>query len=349
MSPLATFLDTNARALLTFVPALRDGRVDAVHDARVATRRLRAALGILESLGPHPHLAEARALARRASRALGRVRDLDVGLQLLEDLERRAPTSAQAAAYCRQELVRDRTSARRRLVRKLDQLSLERLPLLLRVGIPRLGRALAHRAREQADDVTGAVGHASGVYFPRRAHAARIEIKKLRYLIEFHDPSDREALKVLRKAQEVLGDIQDREVVRRMVRRFGDLQPSPQVDLAPLVAMLDAECVVLYDRFIERRPELLAVCERLASGPALVSPGLVTGTVLTAGALVAGSVMQVLRARPGSTGREVGGGSFRPFELRTKVVGNDPAAERSAVEPRHEDAAVAVQQGQQVD
>jgi CHAD domain-containing protein len=295
MSPLASFLDTNAHALLTLVPALRDGRVDAVHDARVATRRLRAALGIIESLGDYPHLDEARLLARKTARALGRVRDLDVALQLLDELERRAPSAAPAAAFCRRELFRQRTAARRRLVKKLDDLSLRRLPELLNGHVPRLDRALADQARNRATGVAQAVGHASGVYFPRRAHAARIEIKKLRYLIEFHDPSDRESLKVLRKGQEILGDIQDRQVVQGMVQELLGDSPAPDVDLAPLVAMLEAECVVLYDRFIERRADLLDVCERIASRRTVPRTALVTGALLTAGAVVAGRVVPLRR------------------------------------------------------
>jgi len=295
MSPLATFLDRNARELLTLVPALRDGRVDAVHDARVATRRLRAALGIIETLGDYPHLDEARLLARKTARALVRVRDLDVALQLLDDLERRAPSAAPAAAFCRRELFRQRTAARRRLVRKLDDLSLRRLPELLNGRVPRLDRALADQARNRAAAVAQAVDHASGVYFPRRAHAARIEIKKLRYLIEFHDPSDRESLKVLRKGQEILGDIQDRQVVQGMVQELLDASPAADVDLAPLLAMLEAECVVLYDRFIERRGGLLDVCERITSRRTVPRSALVTGALLTAGAVVAGRIVPLRR------------------------------------------------------
>lgn len=297
MSPLATFLDTNARALLTFVPALRDGRVDAVHDARVATRRLRAALGILESLGPHPHLAEARALARRASRALGRVRDLDVGLELLGDLERRAPSAAPAAALCRRQMQRARTAARRKLVRKLDDLPLHRLPALVGGTLPALGPALAAQARERAGRVLGAIDRASGVYFPRRAHGARIEIKKLRYLIEFHDPSDVEALKVLRQSQAILGDIQDRQVVHGMVAGIADAK-APELDLAPLLDLLEAECDVLYDRFIERRAALVAVCGRLASPPR--RPAMPARTLLAAGAVVAGAALPIWRFRTAS-------------------------------------------------
>jgi CHAD domain-containing protein len=223
------------------------------------------------------------------------VRDLDVALQLLDDLERRAPAAAPAAAFCRRELVRQRTAARRRLVRKLDDLSLRRLPELFNGRLPRVDRALSDQACHRAAAVAQAVDHASGVYFPKRAHAARIEIKKLRYLVEFQDPSDRESLKVLRKGQEILGDIQDRQVVQGMVQDLLDGSSAPDVDLAPLVAMLEAECVVLYDRFIERRGDVLDVCERIASRRAAPRSALVTGALLTAGAVVAGSIVPLRR------------------------------------------------------
>jgi CHAD domain-containing protein len=158
-----------------------------------------------------------------------------------------------------------------------------------------LDHALADQARTRAAAVAQAIDHASGVYFPRRAHAARIEIKKLRYLIEFHDPSDRTSLKVLRKGQEILGDIQDRQVVQGMVQELLGDSPAPDLDLTPLVAMLEAECVVLYDRFIERRGDLLDVCERIASRRTVPRSALVTGALLTAGAIVAGRVVPLRR------------------------------------------------------
>jgi CHAD domain-containing protein len=45
-------------------------------------------------------------------------------------------------------------------------------------------RDLRYTLRDRARMAAEAVDHATGVYFPRRAHAARIAIKKLRYAME---------------------------------------------------------------------------------------------------------------------------------------------------------------------
>jgi len=294
MASLTASLSDNAQILISLVPAVRDASTDAIHDARVATRRLRGALDVLK--GPHmpPRLEEAAALARRVARALSRVRDIDVSLALLADLERRAPAAAPAAALCRRELLRARTLARRRLVKKFDELPVETLPGLIAGPAPRLNSVLVRRGRERARAVAEAVNYASGVYFPRRAHAARVELKKLRYLLEFSDFPDETGLKLLRKSQEILGDIQDRQVLYETVEAMRDESVASGADLDPLLGLLEAECGVIYERFLARRGEVLALCHRIAGMPARHSLA-VKGTLITIGAVAAGSVWQLGR------------------------------------------------------
>ena len=295
MSSLQTYLSDNARSLIALIPTARDGGVEAIHDARVATRRIRAALDIITRHRPEPHLDEAAAMTRRLARALGRARDVDVSLELLSDLERRAPAAASAAAFCRGRLLRERTAARRRLVRKIDSMPIDTLPTLLAVHLPRLTNVLAERAQERAGRVIDAVHHASGVYFPKRAHAARVGIKKLRYLLEFGAASDEEAVRVLRKCQQTLGEVQDRKVLYDTVAA---LREDSSADLEPLLAQVEAESVVLYDRFLERRDELLAACARIAapSRVTVLRPRAVTGTLVMLGAVAAGSAWHKRRA-----------------------------------------------------
>ena len=300
MASLGSFLSDNAQSLVALVPAVRDGATEAVHDARVATRRIRAALDVLARHRPEPHLDEAAEIVRRIARALGRVRDIDVSLELLADLERRVPAAAAGAALCRGHLLRQRTAARRQLVRKVDSLPLGKLPALMAIKIPRLERVLAERARERADEVVEAVHHSSGVYFPRRAHALRVGIKKLRYLLEFSAARDEHALKLLRKSQQILGDSQDRQVLYKAVEGIAKTTPGEELD--PLLAQIEAECAHLYDRFLERRTEILEVCRQLATEPTSLRPRAVTGTLVMLGAVAAGSAWQGLRLR-GATRR----------------------------------------------
>ena len=61
--------------------------VERVHDMRVATRRLRAALELFETCFPPKRWRKALRRVRALADALGERRDLDVELELLEDLE----------------------------------------------------------------------------------------------------------------------------------------------------------------------------------------------------------------------------------------------------------------------
>lgn len=58
--------------------------VERVHDMRVATRRLRAALEVFEACFPRKRHRKALKRVKRLADALGRRRDLDVEIELLE-------------------------------------------------------------------------------------------------------------------------------------------------------------------------------------------------------------------------------------------------------------------------
>jgi CHAD domain-containing protein len=60
------------------------GDVERVHDMRVATRRLRAALEIFEPCFPRKRWRKALKRVKRLADALGERRDLDVEIELLE-------------------------------------------------------------------------------------------------------------------------------------------------------------------------------------------------------------------------------------------------------------------------
>lgn len=169
-----------------------------------------------------------------------------------------------------------------------------------------LGSFLSDNARTLAtlvpavrDGATEAIHDAR--YFPKRAHALRVSIKKLRYLLEFSAARDEGALKLLRKSQQILGDSQDRQVLYKTVEALAEATPNGELD--PLLAQIEAESIHLYDRFLERRVEMLAVCQRLAAErTSSFRPRTLTGTVVMLGAVAAGSAWHGLRLR-GATRR----------------------------------------------
>src|SRR5688572_4338706 len=92
---------TNFGILLSSAPGIREGNGGAVHDARVATRRLRALLPIVMAGLPEEQREATSATLRRIGRALGGARDADVSVKQLKALELRIPFAARAITTLR--------------------------------------------------------------------------------------------------------------------------------------------------------------------------------------------------------------------------------------------------------
>jgi CHAD domain-containing protein len=274
MSTAAQSFSSNLHTVLSLLPSLRDGDVDAIHDARVATRRLRAALPIVAIDRPSDAWDEATKTLRTAGRSLGKARDVDVALDVLEDLERRAPMTAPAAAAMRARLLPEQLERRRKLIKRLEALDLGAVALahgpprrergLLTWRQPPSRRVVQFAIGEGARELRTVIEHASGVYFPARAHRVRIAMKKLRYLVELQDtdqPGRRRSLKVLRQAQEILGEMHDREVLMERLKRLRRKEDIPGARV--LLQVLDAEARALFRKYVTQRQDLLAVTETL--------------------------------------------------------------------------------------
>ena len=85
--PLCKHLDSLVDALRKFVPAaLQEFDEDSIHKARVTTRRLKAAIEMLNSLLNPEHARPFARVGKRLRRRLGPLRDLDVMLRHLDEL-----------------------------------------------------------------------------------------------------------------------------------------------------------------------------------------------------------------------------------------------------------------------
>ena len=100
-----------SQELLKHVPGVRNGDPDAIHDARVATRRIRA---VLEVVGDDSeHHAEFTQEMRGLGRALGAARDLDVVVELFEKKLWQVPEAARAVVTLIRVAIHERAIARR--------------------------------------------------------------------------------------------------------------------------------------------------------------------------------------------------------------------------------------------
>src|SRR5688572_27940208 len=91
------------------LPAATTGDVAALHQARVASRRMRAALPMVTTNG---RVKKIEREMRRITRALGPVRELDVVCQMLDEFRGGGQASRQAVAKLRQAVMRERNDLR---------------------------------------------------------------------------------------------------------------------------------------------------------------------------------------------------------------------------------------------
>lgn len=208
---------------------LRMDRDDqALHDFRVALRRLRSTLRAyrpwldnrLVSRKLHRRL-------KRVTRATGAARDAEVGLVWLQHERQRL--GARARVGCDRmvaELKARRAGAydeiRQRVADEFDALD-ARLGAALRgrAGVahaPRLGPAVGGLMREQIDALLTELGLIASVTGTKSIHSTRIEAKRLRYLLEPLVPelaNGAALLHSLKCLQEEFGELCDRQVLAR--------------------------------------------------------------------------------------------------------------------------------------
>lgn len=109
---LLDHLDDLLKELHDNVPkALKQFDTDGIHDARVATRRLKAAMGLLESVLSDNRRKDFEKVLKKVRRRLGPLRDLDVMIEHLAKLETHG-AHGPAAAWLKAHLEAQRDAAR---------------------------------------------------------------------------------------------------------------------------------------------------------------------------------------------------------------------------------------------
>jgi CHAD domain-containing protein len=218
----AGLLQDRIDKLLLELPGALAGDAEAVHQMRVAARRLRAALPLL-AIKPHGgRVRRARRALHALTRCGGESRDFDVGLELLagrigvlgNNRERRVLLS---------RLRRARTRARRAMVSAIAELDVTKMHRELRAVLSR-GTKPGHvvlqriaRTRERRGDVLLAQIDAHARRFdPEALHRLRRHARRLRYVAEVADAlrgEDSAIPDVFKQVQDELGHLHDAAVL----------------------------------------------------------------------------------------------------------------------------------------
>jgi len=266
------------------LPALENGDVPALHRTRVASRRLRELVPMLQLEGD-----AAKKLGRRLRKItsrLGTVRELDVLLILIDELHVSRREHREALSRVAVAAARKRDEARKRLFHRLPLAGLWRIAKRLERLADKLGdseesgatvaarrwqSAVDARVARRAERLKLAIEEAGAVYLPERLHAVRVALKKLRYSAELAAElaGDRVTpdIRTLRRAQDTLGRLHDLQMLIERVREAQASLTPPSVALwralDALVTALDNDCRQLHAKYMRVRVELDAVAGRL--------------------------------------------------------------------------------------
>lgn len=236
--------------------------IEALHDMRVAVRRLRTALRLFARMLPSTlgsddarvSKSEVDASLRWLAAELGGVRDLDVQLERIEEWRETLDDEDASALEPLAELLRKRRQAARlAMIAAMDTPRLAELYRWVEALAAAGGDALPQRALEPAVTVMPEIVGRQYRAFRKRArrighdeagaallHETRIRAKRLRYAVEFAEPlygkRARVLVSALKRAQDVLGLHQDAEVAIAELRSLA-LEAGAELPPATLFAM----------------------------------------------------------------------------------------------------------------
>ena len=232
------------KVLEEFARIVTDDDPEAVHDFRVALRRLRSWLQAFRPLLEDSVTRGSEQKLRRLSRVAGEARDLQVQVAALRELAATGTGTtalAKEAERIARRLARDEVRARKKLIRStVDDLPATGAKLATQLqhaeltagstnagAEPTMAAAVALLLAERLDQMETSLSRLKRPGQRVLAHQARIATKRLRYLLEAFGSSSRlAATAVLRltKVQDEFGRLHDAQM---LLQRITGLHAKP--------------------------------------------------------------------------------------------------------------------------
>lgn len=249
------------------LPQALSGDVEAVHRARVASRRLREVLAIAEAAVPGDHTRRVRREVRRVTDALGPVRELDVAMAELDRAAAAHGWRVDRTATVARALDRERARRRARMQHQLDRVDARWLRRRVSEVVEAVAaapsdrdwrQALGARVTTRLRALQEALADCGTLYVPARLHAVRLAAKKLRYALEAaQDASGVDTtapVATLRALQQEFGHWHDLQILHVNVEAVAsEERPGRQgLAFARMAAVLEADCRQLHARLLEQ-------------------------------------------------------------------------------------------------
>jgi CHAD domain-containing protein len=205
---------------------------EAVHDLRVATRRLISTLELVDRLHPEANLRKARRTLKRQLELFGPLRDVQVQLLTIEKM---LPSFPELEEFS-QVLAKRERQLKQRLRLELKRLKTGKLRKSIATAASQLAtlpNTPAMRRQHRAEAILAIETAFDRVIERKQAitptdgasiHRMRVAFKKFRYMVEALGPlrghTTGKQLKAMNAFQGSMGDIQDAEVLLANVQDF---------------------------------------------------------------------------------------------------------------------------------
>lgn len=275
--PLSQPFARRRRALDAHASAALTGDTHAIHQARVASRRLREVLPLVGRVLDDDEVGALQRRMRRVTRLLGPVREADVTLGLAIEHREAQPAEAPALALVELRLSHERDARFGKVTRDLhaDKMAkwLERAAHVEQAlaeaadGRP-WRKELAVRLRARAAQLLGAVEEAGLLFVSDRLHEVRITVKRLRYVLELagelRQARLRASVTALRGVQDILGHLHDLDVLVGRVQAVAaekDTTKLKRQALEALTLRLDSERRAAHAEYLSHRLQLAQLAD----------------------------------------------------------------------------------------
>ncbi|MBI5965650.1 MAG: CHAD domain-containing protein [Chloroflexi bacterium] len=241
----------------------REFSEEAVHDFRVASRRLLSFLDLLRAVIQDPKINKIRRVLKGELDDLDDLRDAQTLLADISETIHEAPVLQPYREYLRHKEKKLLRTARKEInslkigtltkrIRKLSRMIEAFNPINLDAGLfPAVDEAFAVVIQRYGLIDPGQ---------PATIHRLRIAFKKFRYMIEIIHPIlegfPADQLKRMHDYQSAMGDIQDMEVALRELADFGEQAPA-SYDPEPAHSYYRERHAITLSRYIEDKGEVI--------------------------------------------------------------------------------------------
>jgi CHAD domain-containing protein len=202
----------------------------AVHNSRVAARRLLATIELLEGFLPPEIIKKARCLIKEHLDIFNDLRDTQVQLVAVTSLQATFPAARAICEWLQKREARLRKQARAGVKRsrprplaKLIAASEDAFAKQLKKRSPDAATKLLWRSVNKAFIRTMQFKRRIRAARPKSIHRTRVAFKRFRYMVELlaeHLSADEKMLAEMQHYQTMMGDIQDAEVLLQSFDKF---------------------------------------------------------------------------------------------------------------------------------